>query len=771
VTRRGGWSDETGTITGRVTDAKTGQGVAGARVTIDGTGLRALTNDSGGFRMTNVPVGTYTATARRIGYAQGAASVTVAADEEAVVELRLELSASPLDAVVVAGTLVPTEVKALPTPVSIITAEDFAKQRPHTVQELFRQAVPTGVAWDMPAYPTQTTFSVRGASNLVSGLGQMKVFVDGIPVASNTIASVDPNSIERVEVIRGPQAAAIYGSDALGGVLQIFTKRGDSSITRPVWDGEAAFGAVQTPNAGYESVMRQAYRGSVAGGGPGVSYDFGAGYTHTPDWVGPVSGQSQASVHGGVHVARGILTADVSGRYYGQRLPTVYSPELAATGYTYFSKPFYQPSMYRQQTLGAKVTLAPTRWWQHTVTIGFDRLNNEGVQTEPRLTTPNDTFFTAFSAEWTKSSIAYNSSIQGHLGMTGTGSLTVGFDHYSLPFSSWFTAGALSTSASTGKFGQAPVTRFVTDNTGYFAQAQLGFWDALFLTGGVRAEKNTNFGDAIGTPVSPQTGLTYVRALGSSTLKLRASWGRAIRPPSSGAKVGSTSPTSVILPSPDLGPEQQRGWDAGVDAILGRYGSLSVTYFNQTAKDLIALLTVDATTTPLTYQYQNVGRVKNSGVEVEASVTLGMLDVRGQYGYVHSRVQDPGAATGELLRGDEFLATPTHTGGVSVSLAPRSRTTLVAGVTYVGESVGYDSPALYRCLAGTGPCPSGPGLRPYRTMLPSLFKVNATLSQQLPRGLTGFVSVDNVTNSTEHEFALLSAVMGRITTVGLQFHH
>ncbi len=56
-------------------------------------------------------------------------------------------------------------------------------------------------------------------------------------------------------------------------------------------------------------------------------------------------------------------------------------------------------------------------------------------------------------------------------------------------------------------------------------------------------------------------------------------------------------------------------------------------------------------------------------------------------------------------------------------------------------------------------------------MLPSLFKVNATLSQQLPRGLTAFVSVDNLTNSTEHEFALLAPVMGRITTVGLQVHH
>ncbi len=761
---------DTGTIAGRVTDAKTGFGVAGARVTIDGTGLGALTNDSGGFRMANVPVGTFTVTVRRIGYAQGVGSVTVAADEEAVIELKLELSASLLDVVVVTGTVVPTEVKALPTPVSVITAEDFAVQRPHSLQELFRQTVPTAVAWDEPAYPARTAFSARGASTIGGGgNGQMKVFIDGIPMSDNTFGSVDPSSIERVEVIRGPQAAAIYGSDALGGVLQIFTKRGDFTSTRPAWDGEAALGVVQTPYAGYESVVRQAYRASVAGGSPEVSYQFGAGYTHTPDWVVPVTSQSQASVRGGVHVARGILTADLSGRYYSQRLPGAFNPELASTGLSFVTKPFFQPTTYRSQTLGAKLTLAPTAWWPHTITVGIDRFNQDNIQTQPRLTSSADTFLTAYNNDETKTFIAYNNSIQGRLGASATGSVTVGFDHYSLAFSSWFTSSALSTSPSTGSFGLARVTRTVTNNTGYFAQAQLGLWDALFLTGGVRAEENTNFGDALGTPVSPQAGLTYVRPVGPATLKLRGSWGRAIRPPSPGAKVGGTGPTSTTLPNPALGPEHQQGWDAGVDATFGGRGSLSATYFNQTATDLIALLTV-AVTPVTTYQNQNVGRVKNRGVEFEASLALGILDLRGQYAYVHSRVEDPGAATGVLLPGDQLNNIPTHTAGASVSLAPRSGTTVAAGATYVGEWVGINLPVYYRCLAGTGPCLSGPGTRPYRTMLPSLFKVNATVSQQITTQITGFVSVDNLTNNTRHEFVLSNAVMGRITTVGLRLN-
>ena len=185
--------------------------------------------------------------ARYIGYTAAGASVTVGAAEEAMVDFALVRSPHELDQVVVTGTIVPTPLKAVPTPVSVISGEDIALQRPQTVQELFRQAVPTAVSWNLPANPNQTTFSVRGASTLNLGDGQMKVFVDGIEAASITRASVDPNSIERIEVVRGPQASAIYGSDAIGGVIQIFTKRGDTTLTRPQVDAQASLGVLQTP--------------------------------------------------------------------------------------------------------------------------------------------------------------------------------------------------------------------------------------------------------------------------------------------------------------------------------------------------------------------------------------------------------------------------------------------------------------------------------------------------------------------------------------------
>jgi outer membrane receptor protein involved in Fe transport len=767
---------QVGTIVGRVTDAKTREPIMAATVELDGTRFGAVSNDSGGYRISNVPAGAYTLTARRLGYTKTSQSVMVADTGTIAVDVALAPAATALDQVVVTGTLVPTEVKALPTPVSVLSDSLIAQQHPHTVQELFRQAVPTAVSWDMPAYPVQTTFSVRGASALSGGSGQMKVFVDGIEAANFTFAAVDPASIARIEVIRGPEAAAIYGSDAIGGVIQIFTKRGDPTITRPQVSATASVGVIQTPYAGYGGVMRQTSDAAVRGTGPDVSYNFGAGYTHTADYAGPVSAQSSPSVYGGVHLNRGIVTADVTGRYYVQNNPQIANPHMLQSGYPYYAKPLYEPGRYQNQTLGARLSVAATPWWQHTVTVGLDGYASDLTQSQPRRTTPADTLLTIFQTSYSKASIGYTTVITGALGAGLSGSLTAGVDHYSLPVSSVYTSGALTTTgAITTAPGRSPVlSQTVTTNTGYFAQAQLGVREALFLTAGLRAEQNSNFGDSLGTPISPRLGLSYVHALGGTTLKLRGSWGRAIKAPPPGDKEAVVSASSVLLANPVLGPERQRGWDAGVDLLVGARGSLGVTYYDQTAENLIQLVQVPSDSVR-TSQYQNVGRVQNHGVELEGTLTLGVLALRAQYGYARARIAQlaPGY-TGDLKVGDQSLLTPRQTAGASLALTALKGTTLTGGLTYVGSWTEYDFLGYYRCLGGTGSCRNPaphPIDRSWVIAYPGFVKLNATLTQQVTRQLSGFLSVDNLTNNQAYEFYNFNPVMGRITTVGLRVQY
>jgi len=769
---------QVGNVVGRVTDAKTNEPVMAATVQLDGTRFGTTTNDSGQYQIPNVPAGTYTLSARRIGYGKATQSVTVVGEQSVTVDVALEKSASILDQVVVTGTVVPTEVKALPTPVSVISDSLIAQQHPHTVQELFRQAVPTAVSWDFPAYAFQTSFSVRGASTLTPGSGQMKVYVDGIEAANFTEAAIDPASIARIEVIRGPEAAAIYGSDATDGVIQIFTKRGDPTLLRPQVSGEASAGVIQTPYAGYGRVLRQTYDASVRGGSPDMSYNLGAGYRRTADYAMPVTALSSPSVYGGVHVNRGILTADVTARYYIQNNPQVFNPDLLQSGFPPLAKPFYEPNQSQNQTIGARVSVAAAPWWQHTVTVGLDRFANDLAQSQPRRTTPADTLLTIYRSSSTKASIGYTTAIAGTLGTGLSGSLTVGVDHYSLPIGSFSTTGALTT---TGSIITAPgrpisVSRTVTTNTGYFAQAQLGVRESLFLTAGVRAEQNSDFGDSLGTPLSPRVGLSYVHAVGGTTLKLRGSWGRAIKPPPPGykARVVSVSGTSIILANPVLGPERQSGWDAGADLLVGARGSLGVTYYDQTAENLIQEVQLPSDSLA-TFQYQNVGRVQNHGVEVEAKFALGVLTLQGQYGYARARIAQlaPGY-TGVLQVGDQSLSTPRQTAGASFTLTALKGTTLTGGLTYVGSWTNYDDLGYYRCLGGTGSC-RNPAPHPIdRTWLmayPGFVKLNATLTQQVTRQISGFLSVDNLTNNQAYELNNVSTVMGRITTVGLRVQY
>jgi len=768
-------AQESATITGHVTDSATGRGLSYATVVIEGTRLNAMANDSGVYRLERVPVGTYTLLARLLGYVAVRKSVTLGESETARADFALHRSASQLDQIVVTGTIVPTEVKALPTPITVISDSDIAAQHPHSITELFRQAVPTGVSWDQPSIPYETPFSARGASTLSPGGSQMKVFIDGIDTADPGISPVDPNSIDRIEVIRGPQAAAIYGSDAIGGVIQIFTKHGDLSLTRPQVDADATVGDVQTPYPGFRGVLRQTYSASVRGGGQDASYQFGGGYSHTADYIpyGEHSAQDNPTVFGSVHYGRGIITADFSGRYYVSNAPDVFNPALVQSGFIAFSKPNYLAIQINNQDVGSRISVAPTSWWVNTLTLGVDRVSNSDVQTRPRLTTPADTLLEIVSGSNTKTSIGYSTSVLASLGSNVSGSLTVGIDHYSLPVDQWFTVGALNNIGTIqvppGQSIQA--SRSITTNTGYFAQGQLGVREQLFLTAGLRAETNSQFGDSLGTPVSPRVGLSYVQPVSGATLKFRASDGTAIRPPAPDSKFGNITPTSVTLAAPSLGPERQKGWDAGIDATFGRAAAFSVTGYDQIADDLIDYVQVAAVPVP-TYQFENVGRVRNAGVEVDGTLAIGPAQLKGQYGYARARIDhlEP-SYHGDLRVGDQALLTPKQTGGASLALPVMKTTTLSAGLTYVGTWNEYDFLAEYRCFGGTGPCPSPFMTRSFIRPYPSFVKANVTLSRQITPFLSGFVSANNIGNNHAYELFDFNPVWGRTTTIGLHFSH
>ena len=133
-----------GTIVGQVTDAVTRQGILSATVRVDQSNFATVTNADGHYRITGVPVGPHTITARRIGYAQRQLPVTVVADSEVTVDFALQASTISLDQVVVTGTAGPGEERrSLGNAVSDINAADvLEKSKSPELGDLLRGRAP-----------------------------------------------------------------------------------------------------------------------------------------------------------------------------------------------------------------------------------------------------------------------------------------------------------------------------------------------------------------------------------------------------------------------------------------------------------------------------------------------------------------------------------------------------------------------------------------------------------------------------------------------------
>ena len=598
----------------------------------------------------------------------------------------------------------------------------------------------------------------------------MKIYLDGIEISDRSFAAIDPSSIERIEVIRGPEAATIYGSDAIGGVMQVFTKRGNSNLARPQIDLSAALGTVQSPYSGFSGALRQQYTASLQGGTPSASYNLGGGYNHTGAWVE----EGQASIpsgFGSLHVLQGPISIDLSARYYEQKTPEGINPLFYETGFAEFAQPFHTQWANQEQTYGVHVTYSPTPWWRNNFTVGTDRFSEDGPQTAPRFTTPADSTLALFQNDETKSSIAYNTSFTATLSHGLTTILTAGVDGYHLAANTADATSTLNISGAIQAEAGAPpqLTRDVVTNAGVFGQLQVDLFEALFVTGGLRAEHNSSFGSNIGTPLSPRIGGSYVRELRAATLKLRGSYGESIQIPGPDeTEALSLGGAGQQRANPLLGPERQTGWDGGADLDFGTRGSISATYFDQVARDLIDHVLLDAATQ--TYQFQNVARVRNMGVELEATVDVSTgAALRAQYAYTDSRPEalDPGY-TGDLRVGQQVFVTPHNTAGASLHISPIRGTSLTAGVTYVSSWVYYDYLAEFRCLGGTGPCPTTFTSRAFLTTYPGFAKVNVSVAQDINHYVSGFVTVDNLTNNQAYEFLNLIPVLGRITMVGVR---
>ena len=364
------------TITGRVVDAALEDGIPGASVLLDGTQSGAATDAEGRFSFdARVEAGTYTLRTSFVGYRTVTTELTLGADRVLDVGL-IELADDALRSgeVLVSATGIGTERRQLGNAVGSIDAREIADAGATSVDQAIVGKVAGAVVSQNSGNPAGgISIRLRGPSTVLGSADPLYV-IDGVIVdnssaslydlgggSQNRLVDLNPEDIERIEILKGASAAALYGSRANGGVVQIFTKRGTSGVPKVTLstsvrtDGvrktldvnRAAFDRPQgtapeasaTPNAVerfdyQEDIFQQAVGTeqylSVSGGREGGTYFFSGGHFFNE---GIVQGNQFRRLNGRVRVGQDfgdVLNLSVGANYTRSRSEDVPNGGLAS---------------------------------------------------------------------------------------------------------------------------------------------------------------------------------------------------------------------------------------------------------------------------------------------------------------------------------------------------------------------------------------------------------------------------------------------------------
>lgn len=534
---------------------------------------------------------------------------------------------------------------------------------------------------------------------------------------------INPADIERIEVIKGAAATTLYGTEASAGVIQIFTKRGQEGAARWTFQMDQgvahnysfschlqAFlescGSTQ-PKSRLENWLRQAHRqkysANVTGGTEDLTY-FLSGAWEGNDGVLLNDREQRASFRGnfGFTPLSDLNVQTQVGAIF-TRLDNTPSGNNAhgITLQTYRGDANYVGGFdtarideilrYDIDTdidrviLSTTATHSPSSAFSHKISIGFDRANIEGRQLRPFgfILAPlgilsnrqwtGETFTADYAANlsvpWTDD---FSTTFSWGGQAVETEEITVDAEAQEFP-------GPGDPTISSGAISLSFEDRIRNINAGFFGQARLEFGDRFFLTGGARADGNSFFGEGLklsNFEVYPKVSASYVISdeefwpQDAGDVKLRAAWGRSGRAPGAFDAVRTFDPVklgtqSAFFPrnkgNPDLRPEVTSEIEIGADAswLRGRLTG-DFTWYRQTTFDALFPVTQIPSEGDFLNQLENVGEMKNVGVEL--NVNAGIIQTR-DWGWDfgvglstnHTEVLDLGGAPEFTLGGNAWI--------------------------------------------------------------------------------------------------------------------
>ena len=233
-------------FSGTVINQSNNQPIAGATVSIENTNFGGITDFDGNYSFTaTLDAGTYNLVTSYVGYATKKVPVDLSGQAEITTAFQLQGDLLNLDEVVVTGSTIGVNKRTLGNAISTVKGEDLVNNGATAVDQAIAGKITGALVQQNSGDPAGgISIRLRGPSTVLGSSDPLYI-VDGIIIDNssnelidlggnnqNRLADINPNDIEKIEVLKGAAAAAIYGSRASNGVVQIFTKRGRSGETK-----------------------------------------------------------------------------------------------------------------------------------------------------------------------------------------------------------------------------------------------------------------------------------------------------------------------------------------------------------------------------------------------------------------------------------------------------------------------------------------------------------------------------------------------------------
>ena len=646
-------------VTGRVTD-QSGRPLPRAIVQVvapDGTtAASTFTDADGAFRVANAPDG-----CRLQASLTGFTSATAPCSASAVT---LALPVAPIaEHVVVSATRTEAPSGQVGAALTVFDGAEIEGRQQPLVSDLLRDA-PGAMVVRTGAPGGLTSLFVRGGESTYT-----KVLLDGVPLndpgGAFDFSNITSQNLDRVEFVRGANSA-LYGSDAMTGVVQLFTKRG--AAAKPEYHFSVEGGSFSTARGsaglaaqtgrvdysldvtGYSTdndVPNNRFRNTTVSGTAGAAFAHDASLR----FVGRVE-DGRAGTPGQTAFGRPDLDA------YYKRLDGVWGVSFDQSLGAFHQRAMYGLNIQHQQStdLVADPPYTPS-FDGHTSPFEFDDFTFDSRTNLTR----------------------HRASYQAD----GTWATAHAGTHVDTALVDWDGERATLVDALANTSD-----REARDNVGVSLQHQ-AMWSQAFVTAGVRFEHNASFGNAIVPRVSAAAYLRKSTGTIGST-RVHATAGSGIKEPNF-TQSFSTSP--FFLGNPDLKPERSRSFDAGVEQRLaGDRARVDATWFDNRYKDIIGLQIVDPAA--YTSQYFNIGLTTAKGAELSGDVALVRgLRARAGYTYLDSNILQSTSTSPVFQPGNEAFRRPKHSGFVDLGwVGPRGTIDLTG--TFVGRRVDSDFSSL-----------------------------------------------------------------------------